>query len=657
MRLYLTLIAFLILTTSAFAKKKIVGGNDVPLGHPGEWNTVALVKEDGKIFCTGSIIAKDLILTAKHCLIDKEADQINVFFGSDTNEPDLGEFRTVKALSTRRPDYWEHEFPSFDVAWVKLNTEVPDSFHPISLVADESLLRPGMDVHLVGHGNRGFSNQGILAGLKRHMVTQFKEYIDSPRFFNVLLIEGEPGQGACHGDSGGPLYIKTGDSGDPKQNWAVAGITNGFDVVLTPRTMTRSSDPDFPYNVTCENNQILYSFTGGHVDWIQRTSEIELQTQGEVTPRGPSQEDEFHNFKEWCQSRSIGTPSWNLLKFMLDQVVDENPQQEARDFYMNCEKIESILSKKERLYLDGNDVLQVPLSFHHLKFLPSIKQINISNYRENLLNLASLSDLQIEQLKLTKNGLQNLDFLLKENGNFNIKELSLSQQNLTRLDGIDGINGLESLILTNNGDSRFVMPVLENLRSLDLEATLFDDIGWLNLHSRLKTLRISHTPLGSDIDALPMHLELKELNLGPLKDETKVIDLTAQVSLEFLRIRDAKSLSQILGSFPLLREAHLSGTDVSDLSFLSDSSLLERATLTFNQIKKTESLSIGEYPKLESLNLSRNPLVSLSGLQNAINLKYLKLFGTPLKSGTIGKTPENCPRSGSSVLIEFCSKN
>ena len=132
-------------------------------------------------------------------------------------------------------------------------------------------------------------------------------------------------------------------TGDASKDWAVAGITNGFDVVLTPRTMTRSSDPDFPYNVRCENNQILYSFAGGHLHWIQDTSDVVVESIGEVREFTPGTNEEFDTFQKWCESKSIGTPSWNLLKFMLDQIVDENPQSEARKFYLSCEKIEESL--------------------------------------------------------------------------------------------------------------------------------------------------------------------------------------------------------------------------------------------------------------------------------------------------------------------------
>ncbi len=94
----------LLLSLQSFASDKIVGGVLPGENHPGKFNTVALIKNSSKrIFCTGSLISKTMILTAKHCLIDKKIEEFSVFFGDDTNKLDHGLIREVKAMKVRRP--------------------------------------------------------------------------------------------------------------------------------------------------------------------------------------------------------------------------------------------------------------------------------------------------------------------------------------------------------------------------------------------------------------------------------------------------------------------------------------------------------------------------------------------------------------------------
>jgi len=83
--LWLTLFISLFQDVSAF-EEKIVNGVTPLAPHPAIYNTVALVRADGSIYCTGAIIGPKLVVTAKHCLMDRNPEDVNIFFGSSTHE-------------------------------------------------------------------------------------------------------------------------------------------------------------------------------------------------------------------------------------------------------------------------------------------------------------------------------------------------------------------------------------------------------------------------------------------------------------------------------------------------------------------------------------------------------------------------------------------
>ncbi|MCR9204981.1 MAG: trypsin-like serine protease, partial [Halobacteriovoraceae bacterium] len=416
--------------------QKIIGGLSPESDNPGQFNTVALVKEEGKVFCTGSLVARDLVVTAKHCLMDKENVRIRIYFGDDTTKPDPDLYRNVTEYKVRYPVDWTMTFPSFDVAWVKFEGSLPATHRPLPVLSHISPLEVGSTITQVGYGDHNPSAGQVDAGIKLTGKTIFKEYIDNPRFFHILLFHGAEGQGSCHGDSGGPAYAKI------DGQWFIVGVTNGFDVVLTPETMARSGDPDFPYRVDCSKNQSLYSFLGAHGSWIEETSGTNIYKSDEFFDYDRDNNALRPNtLKEWCLSRDYGSPQWNLLKILMDIKVDSLPQGEAVDFYQDCEQVESYLSEMEEISLDKDEVMEGRLSFETLNLFPKLKTLKLYNFPDNVLNLSSIKGLELEELTLQNVGIKNLKFIQANK----VKKLSVQQNPLYSLSGIEMLQGLESL--------------------------------------------------------------------------------------------------------------------------------------------------------------------------------------------------------------------
>ncbi len=631
--------------------QEIINGHNIPdLGqfreqHPGSFNTVALVKEDGKIFCTGSLIAENLVATAKHCLMDKKGQKIRLYFGDDTTKPDLTLYRPIVDYQVRYPIDWTMTFPSFDVAWVKFSGNLPEPFRPLPILANPGDLEINSKITQVGYGDHDPAMGSIKAGIKLWGTTQLNRYVNNARFFHILLFQGEEGQGSCHGDSGGPAYAKI------NGQWFITGVTNGFDVVLTPMTMTRTGDPQFPYNVRCSQNQSLYSFLGAHGDWIEETSGIEVFKSEEFMKLDRQDTLKDLELQEWCTLQDIGSPSWNLLKILLDQEIDRLPQSEGSLFYENCDRVVDYLSSLEEVDLDHNKVMSAKLAFGRLKLLPNLKKVALYNFPKENVDLKTIAGLSLEQLILKNVGIENLDFLSPNS----IKKLSLEQNPLNSLKGIIKLVDLEEITVSGT-PLKDLSPLrvfnLKGLNAVGLNATVV--FGLDKVSGNLERLDLRNTII-PDPGVISTMLTLKELWLT---GDIGAVDLTNLKELTYLSLKDFKEGKLIFPqSMQNLKELSASQSDIGDLEFLSSATMIEKINLTFNRIRSLEPLGKSTFPYLVNLNLSANPILNAEPLANLESLEILRLFRTPLQQGLIPKSEENCPTlKGPQILRKFCSK-
>ncbi len=221
----------------------IVGGAPAEPGkYP--WQVRLYESMDDEIgFCGGSIIDKQWILTAAHCLLD--TDSVVVGFG------DVDRTKTTKIESEKifvHPDYADGK--KADVALVKLAKPIPDA-PAVSYAggdATQRLLQPGARATVTGWGAvwdfQAFNNaMDVMAG--RRTVSERRllndEELQAPRLLHEVDIEvidpqeckavydqlqvsaftiGDTeicatgprgGKDSCFGDSGGPLVVPEGN--------------------------------------------------------------------------------------------------------------------------------------------------------------------------------------------------------------------------------------------------------------------------------------------------------------------------------------------------------------------------------------------------------------------------------------------------------------
>jgi secreted trypsin-like serine protease len=233
----------------------IVGGTAVPNGKYPFMAALLDKRRPGdafdELFCGGTLIDKDTVLTAAHCLVNPKPDKLQVVIGRTALSQNRGQLRSV----SRRfiyPRYSGNERAEvYDAAVLKLSRPVK-GINPIKLATakQNNLEKPG---HFLTSAGWGVVKQrpgpfDILpfrmhevsvpvvsdSRAKRTYQSQGLKYLPS-----LHVAAGKKGNGPCFGDSGGPLF----DSGSRTQVGITSYGAGGCGRARYPAVYTEVNNP------------------------------------------------------------------------------------------------------------------------------------------------------------------------------------------------------------------------------------------------------------------------------------------------------------------------------------------------------------------------------------------------------------------------------
>ena len=214
------------------ATQPVIGGMRTPPGlYPATGALVAEVQGQRIVFCTGTLIAPDAVVTAAHCLIPPP--EIGDFMPSFTLALDANNITTADLTRGRakhyHPQYNQNVEPpgtishTYDIGIVLLQTAVPGAqIAYLPTAAEAQTLTQGMPLEITGYGQINAADQDSV-GVKYHATTT----LASVGQYEIGVGIAGAAQN-CHGDSGGPAYIHVG-SGLRMVGTVSRGNTGGED--------------------------------------------------------------------------------------------------------------------------------------------------------------------------------------------------------------------------------------------------------------------------------------------------------------------------------------------------------------------------------------------------------------------------------------------
>lgn len=252
-------------------------------------STDASGKEHQSI-CTGTLIDKKVVLTAAHCIADPGLTNIIVIFDQDFNK--ITDSRLRFALTGRVHEKFldgvNNADPSSsttnwnDLALLGLNEDAPSDVAVTKLAPAATAIKKGQSLTLAGYGITTAvirkiaksKNGKPLLDLKGEPVIQelpgegdgVLRKVDGILVSQVmndnreLMLDQKKLKGACHGDSGGPAYMKSADG-------------SLLQVGVTSRGLEALGN--------C-NVASVYTSTVAYADWIKSTTDSLLLEIAEI---------------------------------------------------------------------------------------------------------------------------------------------------------------------------------------------------------------------------------------------------------------------------------------------------------------------------------------------------------------------------------------
>lgn len=183
---------------------EIIGGRLIEDGEKIQQSIVAVYDSIEGQLCTGSLLPNNLVLTAAHCL-NSDVNAMYILFGSElsTESPQLA----VDKMEVS--PYWAtnrfNDTDRGDIALLHFVGQAPEGFVPATFLSNNRWIKKNAVAVIAGYG----VSDGVQGNGEGYLRTTSIAIEDAQFATSEVLLNQKSGTGACHGDSGGPVYIES----------------------------------------------------------------------------------------------------------------------------------------------------------------------------------------------------------------------------------------------------------------------------------------------------------------------------------------------------------------------------------------------------------------------------------------------------------------
>ncbi|XP_062330242.1 chymotrypsin-like protease CTRL-1 isoform X1 [Osmerus eperlanus] len=209
---------------------KIVGGSDASAGS---WPWQVSMHFRGTFICGGTLIHREWVLTAAHCMLTLTASDYSLFLGRQNETPsgdNPNEVSRSVSQIIKHPQYNNTLFNN-DITLMKLSSPVniTSYIRPVCLAAAGSIFSNATACWASGWGNVGkdeslgfpYTLQEVEVPVigNKQCTCKYKP-AEGVVITNNMICAGQKNKGVCQGDSGGPVQCRQGSV------WVQAGIAS-----------------------------------------------------------------------------------------------------------------------------------------------------------------------------------------------------------------------------------------------------------------------------------------------------------------------------------------------------------------------------------------------------------------------------------------------
>lgn len=281
------------LPPSSPCQSRIVGGTKTP-SDSYRW-IAALAESDGgtlydRQFCGASLISRDWVITAAHCVEGEPPSRLQVVVGlSDLDDSSSAEIRGVRGVYIH-PAYADVQGDLLnDIALLLLDAPVTN-IDPVAFARSPSAAVPGISVRALGWGDTlakpRYPTELRMVDLDLVSIAFANRVYGVNRYDDRHLAAMATGKDTCSGDSGGPLFVTDGAPGDAP---LLVGITS--------------------FGLNCAQRGVpgLYANVGNFADWMDGFLVLDSE--------GSSPSMQLLGNGRWIPSGSADPGAGNLTDF------------------------------------------------------------------------------------------------------------------------------------------------------------------------------------------------------------------------------------------------------------------------------------------------------------------------------------------------------